>query len=281
MAAERMKFEQWEREAMALVGKSDRGWQKLAAQMLDLSEMTIVKARKREEAGPTMTRKLRDAQARARDWTQLRDEAGDWVVSVPEKRAGGDIVCEIIVTRLIEPRFNAFFQFKKDGSVVRRADFFDTCEASVMQKMMRAAGVRAEERCRTERMAGEQSGRREELVRLAAETSGLDKDDLRAMSSIDLIMIQNRIDDEAREEIDDEVSGGVRDVRAQLQTEREEQAFDAGYHLGQLRLSAKASALLSAFGGEQADKATLLAGAYYKRRVAHKNSKRRAKEAGK
>ena len=279
MTAERMKFEEWERQAMTLVGKTDRGWQKLAAQMLDLSEMTLVKARKREEAGPTMTRKLREAQARAQDWTQLRGEAGEWSVALPEERAGGDVVCEIIVTHLAAPRFNAFFQFKKDGSVVRRADFFDQCDPSAMQKMMRAAQARAEERCKTERMGAEQSGRRAELVRLAAETSGLDKDELRKMSTLDLVMIQNRIDEDAREDIDDEVKGGVRDVRAQLQTEREEQVFDEGYHLGQLRLSAKASALLSAFGGEAADKAALLAGAYYKRRVAHKNSKRRAKEA--
>lgn len=276
--ASRMEFGDWAEQAMALVGKSDRGWQKLAAETLGLSEMTIVKAKDRGQAGPKMTRALREAQERAQEWKPLRGEAGRWSVAVPEERAGGDVVCEIIVTHLRAPRFVAFFQFMKDGSVERRADWIDEISAASMQDLMKAAEGRAEERCKAERMAGEHAARHDELVRLAAETSGLDKDDLRRMSAIDLIMIQSRIDDEAREEIDEELNSGIRDVRAQLQTEREAEAFDAGYHLGQIRLSAKASALLSAYGGEAADKAALLAGVYYKRRLARQSSKRRAKE---
>lgn len=279
--AARMEFKEWAREAMALVGKSDRGWQKLAAQMLGLSEMTIVKARKREEAGPTMTRKLREAQSRAQDWTQLRDEAGEWAVSVPEERAGGDVICEVIVTHITAPRFIAFFSFTGYVSVTRRADWIDTCDAATMQDHMQRAEARARERFRAERMASEQADVHEELVQIAAETSGLDKDDLRAMSSIDLVMVQNRIDDEVRDDLNEEVKNGLRNARAQLQNEREAEAFDQGYHLGQLLLSARASELLNAFGGEVADKAALTAGVYYKKQLARLGSKRRAKAQAK
>lgn len=279
--AARMEFKEWAQEAMALVGTEDRGWQKKAAQLLKISEMTIVKAKDRGEAGPKMTRALREAQARAQDWTQLRDEAGKWAVAVPEERAGGDIVCEIIVTRLIEPRFNAFFQFKKDGSVARRADFFDTCDATEMQSYMRAAEERAKERCRTEREAEEHDEKRKELIRATAEATGCDRKDLEKMSSHSLIAMKDKLDDEAREDFNEEVEKMMSRARIELKTDRDEEVFNAGYLLGQLKLSMKTFAHLPRVGGEAADVALFAAGAYFKRRLAHKNSKRRAKEAGK
>lgn len=236
----RMQFGDWAEQAMALVGKSDRGWQKLAAEQMKISEMTIVKSKQRGEAGPKMTRALREAQERAQDWKPLRGEAGRWALAVPEERAGGDVVCEIIVTHMKAPRFIAFFAFKSDGSVERRADWIDEISAASMQDLMKAAEVRAAERCKAERLAREQSGRRAEIVRIVAQQTGLERSELEKYSTIDLLAMNNRFDDETRDDLQEDVQREATEARKGLETDGEKIAFEAGLEIGQMMLGERA-----------------------------------------
>lgn len=285
MVAEKMDFKEWAEQAKTLVGKTDRGWQKLAAEQMKISEMTIVKAKKRDEAGLKMVRALREAQAqaqeRAQNWAPLSGEAGRWAIAVPEERAGGDVVCEIIVTHMSAPRFIAFFAFKADGSVDRRADFLEACAATEMQTYMRAAEERAAERCKAERMAKDQRGRRGEIIRLVAQQTGLDRAELEKYSTIDLLAMNNRFDEETRDDMQEDVQREVTEVRKGLETDGEKSAFETGMEIGQMMLGERALGLLKAFGSEAADTAAGLETAYYRRKLARVRSKRRAKEEAK
>lgn len=266
--AAKMEFKEWANEAMVLVGKSDRGWQKLAAQALGISEMTIVKAKDRKEAGPKMTRALREAQARAQDWTQLRGEAGRWSVALPENRSREDKVwCEVIVTHLRAPRFIAFFQLKTDETVVRRVDQIDNADADELSRLVQAAEAKAYERSRGELASIEAKYAREELIEATADATGMRKAQLKDMTSMDLVALKERFDEETYEDVNKlfmETMHALQDFNG---TDAEREAFMRGMEVGQLRLAGEAAMLMKQFGGESAEMAVKITGAYHARRL--------------
>lgn len=275
-----MTFLEFKAELDQLTGVSAHGWKKIAAEMLGVTERALYDAEKRGEAGPKLVRKLKEVKARAdaqnRDWTPLRGEAGRWAIAVPEDRAGGHVVCEVIVTHLHRPRFTAFFIFSETGSVERRVAEYEPADATELARLVETAQGKAGERCRAEKLAWKTREARAELIQATHEATGIDKGELSEMTSIDLVALKEKFDQETFDEVNDLFKKSI-DTVPQYETDAELIAYLDGIDVGQLRLMKEGLDLIRDFGGEAAEMAIKVAGAYHLRRVVRRHSLRRAK----
>lgn len=268
MAAEKMAFDEFEKETQRLTGLEGHGWQKATASLLKISERAIMDAYKRGEAGPRMVKALRKAQEEAQEWTQLRGEAGIWAVALPQVRSRDKAVwCEVIVTHMKAPRFIAFFEFRTDDTVVRRVDQIDAAAPAELSDLVRAAEARAAERSRAELATLEAKFAREELVEAAAAATGGKKKDLADMSSIDLIALKERFTEESYEELLKQFRESLSAVNELHGTDEERSAFLRGLELGHLRLAGESAILLREYGGEAAEMAAKIKATYHARRL--------------
>jgi len=263
-----MEYATFEAEVQALLQRDGRGWQKAASELLKISERAIMDARKRKKAGPRMVSALRKAQEEAREWIQLRGEAGKWAVALPEERSREDKVwCEVIVTHMRAPRFIALFAFKTDETVVRRVDQIDPAQPGEIQSLVRAAEAKAFERSRGELASIEGKYAREELIEATVDATGMRKDQLESMTSMDIVALKERYDEETYEDIKKLFMGTMNALQDFKGTDAEREAFMRGIEVGQLRLAGEAAMLIKQYGGESWAMAVKISGAYHARRL--------------
>lgn len=146
-----MHFVEFKRQLDELTGQQHRGWKRLAAEKLGVTERALYDAEKRGEAGPVMVRALRAAQERAKDWSPLADEAVRWVIGEPEVEKGDDVEAQVAVVHLHEPRFTALFRFMRDGTIQRLVAEHGEAEARTFIDLVQVAELKAEARMRAER----------------------------------------------------------------------------------------------------------------------------------
>lgn len=106
-----MQFEEFKVQLDRLTGKTGRGWKRLAAEALGVTERALYDAEKRGEAGPVLVRALRAALERKKNWAPLTPEAGRWLVGAT---AGSADAVDVLVVHLESPALTALFRFMPD-----------------------------------------------------------------------------------------------------------------------------------------------------------------------
>jgi hypothetical protein len=140
-----MQFEEFKGQLDRLTGKTGRGWKRLAAEALGVTERALYDAEKRGEAGPVLVRAMRAALERKKNWAPLTHEAGRWLVGTIAGSADG---VEVLVVHLESPALTALFRFKPDMKTERLVKEHDEADVEVLLMTVDAAEAMATQHVR-------------------------------------------------------------------------------------------------------------------------------------
>lgn len=140
-----MQFEEFKGQLDRLTGKTGRGWKRLAAEALGVTERALYDAERRGEAGPVLVRAMRAALERKKNWAPLTPEAGRWLVGTIDGSADG---VEVLVVHLESPALTALFRFKPDMKTERLVKEHEEADVEVLLMTVDAAEVLANQHMR-------------------------------------------------------------------------------------------------------------------------------------
>lgn len=140
-----MQFEEFKGQLDRLTGKTGRGWKRLAAEALGVTERALYDAERRGEAGPVLVRAMRAALERKKNWAPLTPEAGRWLVGTIAGSADG---VEVLVVHLESPALTALFRFKPGAETVRLVKEHEDADVEVLLMTVDAAEALANQHMR-------------------------------------------------------------------------------------------------------------------------------------